>query len=137
MRLLVDTNVFLDVIYQRALLGPISKEFFVQTRQNSDEIYVCASTLKDIAYFAHKQFHDNKKTNDLLIDLYSRVTKVIGIETDDTIEALYMDGDFEDNLIALTAETSMCDAIITNDKSHFKNAKVVLSPQEYLSYRNQ
>ena len=63
MRLLVDTNVFLDVIYQIALLGPISKEFFIQTRQNFDEIYVCASTLKDIAYFAHKQFHDNKKTN--------------------------------------------------------------------------
>lgn len=137
MRLLVDTNVFLDVIFQRALLGPVSKEFFIRSRQNIDDIYVCVSALKDIAYFVHKQLHDNKKTNDLLIDLYSRVTKVVGIDTDDTIEALYMDGDYEDNLIALTAETTMCDAIITNDKTHFKNARVVLSPQEYLKYRNQ
>ena len=66
---------------------------------------------------------------------YSRVTKVVGITTDDTIEALYEDGDYEDNLIALTAETNMCDAVITRDKD-FKNFRVVLTPEEYLRYKN-
>ena len=113
-----------------------AKAFFIKARENKDQIYVCGTTLKDLSYQGHRLYHSNEKTNNLLIDIYSRISKIVGVSTDDCIEALYMDGDYEDNIIALTAETSMCDAIITRDKK-FKNFRVVLTPEDYLKYRNQ
>ena len=135
MRLLLDTNILLDIVMQREPFNEKAKQFLLKTKENKDEVYVCTSTLKDIAYYGHKQYHSWKRTNDLLIDIYTRITKIVGLTTDDTIEALYMDGDYEDNLIALTADTAMCDAIISRDKK-FQNFRVVLSPDEYLKYRN-
>ena len=136
MRLLVDTNVFLDILMMRVPFNNAAKAFFIKARENKDEIYVCGMTLKDISYQGHRLYHSYEKTNNLLIDIYSRISKIVGITTDDCIEALYMDGDYEDNLIALTAETAMCDAIISRDK-RFQNFRVVLSPEKYLEIRNK
>lgn len=134
MRVLVDTNVFLDVIMMRKPFNEAAKAFFIKARENKDQIYVCGTTLKDLAYQGHRLYHSYEKTNSLLIDIYSRITKIVGVSTDDCIEALYMDGDYEDNLIALTAETEMCDAIISRDKK-FKNFRVVLTPEKYLEIK--
>ena len=136
MRILLDTNIILDTILKREPFYKAAKDFLITAGKNNDELYICVSSLKDISYLIHKHIHSNELTNNLLIDIYSRVTKVVGITTDDTIEALYEDGDYEDNLIALTADTTMCDAIVTRDK-RFKNFRVILSPEEYLKYRNQ
>lgn len=134
MRVLVDTNVFLDVIMMREPFNEAAKAFFLKARENKDQIYVCGTTLRDLAYQGHRLYHSYEKTNSLLIDIYSRITKIVGVSTDDCIEALYMDGDYEDNLIALTAETEMCDAIISRDKK-FKNFRVVLTPEKYLEIK--
>jgi len=134
MRLLVDTNVFLDILMMRTPFNESAKAFLVKARDNKDEILVCGTTLKDISYQGHRLYHSFEETNKLLIDIYSRITKIVGVSTDDSIEALYMDGDYEDNLLALTAETTMCDAIISRDKK-LKNFKVVLNPEEYLKLR--
>lgn len=135
MRVLVDTNIFIDIIMKRVPFNISAKEFFLKARENKDEIYVCGTTLKDLSYHAHRQFHSYERANNLLMDIYSRITKIVGVSTDDSITAIYMDGDYEDNILALTAETSMCDAIISRDKK-FKNFRVVLSPEEYLRHRN-
>ena len=136
MRILVDTNVFLDVIMKREPFNEKAKAFFVRARENRDEIYVCGTTLKDLSYQGHRLYHSYEMTNNLLIDIFSRITKIVGVTTDDCIEALYMDGDYEDNLIALTADTAMCDAIISRDRK-FKNFRVVLTPEKYLEIRNK
>ena len=136
MRLMIDTNILIDIVMQRKPFNETAKQFLIRTRENRDELYVCTSSLRDLSYQGHRLLHSWKLTNDMLIDIYSRVTKVVGLSTDDTIEALYMDGDYEDNLIALTAETNMCDAIISRDKS-FENFRVVLTPEKYLEIRNK
>lgn len=136
MRLLVDTNVFLDLFYDRGELAEISNKFFDNTAEHKDVIYVAATTIKDMAYFIKREFHDNRKTNDYLINIYTKICKIVGITDDDTISALYEDGDYEDNLLVLTAQTNMCDAIITNNKKHFENKGIcILTPQEYLNIR--
>ena len=134
MRLLIDTNIFLDIVLKREPFINDAKKFLVAAGENKDQIYICVSSLKDMSYIIHKYVHSNEETNKILIDIYSRVTKVVGISTDDTIEALYEDGDYEDNLIALTADSEMCDAIISRDKK-FKNFRVVLTPQKYLEIK--
>lgn len=133
MRLLVDTNVFLDVLLDREELAEISQYFFDKTKSTDDEIIVSVTSLKDIAYFLHRIYHDYKKTNAVLKELYNEVDKVVGVTADDTIKAVHMDGDFEDNLLIETCKTSFCDAVITNNKKDFKNKGIlVMTPLDYL-----
>ena len=136
MRLLVDTNVFLDVLYKREGLVENSKAFFNLARMKKDQIYVAATTIKDMAYFIKRTVHDDKKTNDYLMNVYGKICKIVGITDDDAISALYEDGDYEDNLLVFTCQSNMCDAIVTNNKKHFINKGVcVLTPNEYLKIR--
>lgn len=133
MRLLVDTNVFLDVIFDRKDLADISQYFFFKAKSMNDQLIVCSSTLKDIAYFLMKIYHNTNKVNGMLKELYYEVDKVVGITADDTIKAIHMDGDFEDNLIINTCLTCACDIVITNDLKHFRNKGIqVMSPLQYL-----
>lgn len=133
MRLLIDTNIILDLIYTRK---ESSKDVFRVAKNKLDEIYICSYTLKDIAYFLKKTIHDNNKVNNALIKIYSNISKIVGVNTDDAIEALYLDGDYEDNVMIEVSKTAMCDAIITNNKKHFVNKEVViLTPEEYLKVR--
>ena len=136
MRLLVDTNVFMDILYNREGLCDNSKPFFDKTREYHDQIYVCASTIKDLAYFIRKSVRDTKKTNDILVNIFSKVTKIVGISADDAINALYEEGDYEDNVLAEVSQTTMCDAIISNNIKDFENKRVIVwTPNEYLKYR--
>lgn len=136
MRLLVDTNVFMDVLYKREGLFATSKLFFETTREKYDQIYVCASTIKDLAYFIKKSVHDTRKTNELLVKIFGKVTKIVGISSDDAINALYEDGDYEDNVLVEVSQSTMCDAIVTNNKKDFENKGIcILTPQEYLNIR--
>ena len=136
MRLLVDTNVFLDLFYNRGELAEISSKFLNSTGDHKDVIYVAATSIKDMAYFIKKAYHDDKKTNEYLITIYGKICKIVSITDDDAISALYEDGDYEDNLLVLTAETNMCDAIISNNKRHFVGKGIcTLTPKEYLEIR--
>ena len=133
MRLLVDTNVFLDVFLNRKDLADISQYFFCKAKTINDQIIVCATTLKDIAYFLMKVYHDSNKVNGMLIELYYEVDKVVGLTVDDTIKAIHMDGDFEDNLIINTCQSNSCDIVITNNLKDFKDKGIkIMSPLQYL-----
>ena len=136
MRLLVDTNIFLDLFYNRGELAEISNQFLDATYDHKDVIYVAATTIKDMAYFIKRTVHDDKKTNDYLINVYGKNCKIVGITDDDAISALYEDGDYEDNVLVFTCQSNMCDAIVTNNKKRFINKGVcVLTPNEYLKIR--
>lgn len=137
MRLLVDTNVFMDIIFNRKNLALSSNEFFKRTKLVHDEIYVSVSTMKDIAYYLKRDLHDNALVNRKLIAIYSKIGKIISTTADDVINALYEDGDFEDNIIRNSANRVMCDCIITrNIKDFDKKDLNCWTPDEYLSYRN-
>ena len=136
MRVLVDTNVFLDILYNREELVENSKAFFNLARMKRDQIYVATTTIKDLAYFIKKSLHDDAKTNDKLVSIFTKIGKIVGVSADDAINALYEDGDYEDNVLAFVCESNMCDAIITNNKKDFIGKNVVaITPAEYLKIR--
>lgn len=136
MILLVDTNVFLDVLYNRSGLCDSSYNFLLESHINHDKIYVSSTTLKDIAYFAKKTLHDDKLVAKKLLEIYSNVSKVISSTADDTINALYENGDFEDNIQINSAIRTMCDAIITRNIKDFEKRGInCWTPEEYLKFR--
>ena len=138
MKLLVDTNVFLDFLLGRESADDVG-EFLVLSKQHKDALLVSAMSLRDIGYILQKHTHDWKKTRDLQASIYSVVTKVVSTSADSAIESLYLDWeDYEDCLQSCTAEENGCLAIVTINKSDFDKASVpVFTPREIINLKYQ
>ena len=132
MRLLVDTNVFLDVLLKRGQAGVDSLAFFAWCREHKNQTYITSMTLRDVEYIAKKTFHDRHKANMVLGDAYSLCSKVIGISADSAISAIYEDyKDYEDELIIQAAKEEFLDAIVTNNVKDFEDRGIaVFTPKE-------
>ena len=136
MRLLVDTNIFLDIIFNRDNLVKTSSEFFKRSKLVNDELYVSVSTMKDIAYYLKKNLHDNNLVNRKLLAIYAKIKKVVSTTADDAITSLYEDGDYEDNIQRNSANRVMCDGIITRNIKDFAKKDInCWTPDEYLNFR--
>ena len=121
MRILVDTNVFIDFILQREGYKDVLN-FFIWCKKNNNQTFITSMSFRDIEYVAMKNTHDKNKVSSILIDVYSLCSKVIGISADSTITALYEDyKDFEDELIIQSAKEKKLDAIVTNNIKDFEN----------------
>ena len=134
MRILVDTNIFLDLALKRDNGCKDALEFFIWCRKYRNQTYVTSMSIRDIEYVAVKYLHDRKKANIVISNVYSLVSKVIGISADCAINAIYEDyKDYEDELIVQAAKENMLDAIVTNNIRDFENRGVpVFTPKEIM-----
>lgn len=125
MRFLVDTNVFLDFFLSRDDDGKDAKTFFTKCFYKRNEIYITSLSLRDIGYISHKILHSDEASRFIQLKAYEFSTKVIGISADSAITSLYKNNkDYEDSLQIEAAKEAMADAIITNDKTGFKESLI-------------
>ena len=89
-------------------------------------------SLRDIGYTLHRYLHDEEKTRMAQLQIYSMVSKVVGVSADAAINSLFSDAkDFEDALQVNAAEEAMCMAIVTFNKKDYAKANIpVFTPQE-------
>ena len=59
MRILVDTNVFVDLLFQRDDKWKDALNFFIWCRRYKNQTYITSVSLRDIEYIAHKYIHNN------------------------------------------------------------------------------
>ena len=131
MRILVDTNVFLDFLLERENFQIVS-DFFTLSNKFRNTIYVTSISVRDIGYVVHKVFHSEEKAREMQHQVYSLCTKIIDITGDDTINSIFdAQNDFEDSLIKEAAEREMVDLIVTyNVKDFRKLGFPALTPKE-------
>ena len=131
MKLLVDTNVLLEFLLRREKYDLVSNFFFLANIK-ANQTFITSMSMRDIGYIVHKYNHDNSKTKQIQILLYSMISKVVPISADNAIESLYSDiSDYEDSLQSFAAEEAMCDAIITFNKKDFAGSRIpVFTPDE-------
>ena len=131
MRLMIDTNIILDVLLER---GP----FFEQSRNvlnlcESKDIYgfISASTATDIFYIIRKALGSTDETYTALGHILN-IVKVLTVTNDDVNQAfLQKSRDFEDCLLATCAKSNKCDGIVTRNKRNFLSFDIMLySPDE-------
>lgn len=137
MRILVDTNVFLDLLLDRNQeIGDKVEAFFNWCCYKKNRIYITSMSLRDIEYVAHRIYHDKKKAKEIQFSAYQMCSKVIGISADSAIESLYSDiDDYEDSLIIEAAKEEMLDVIVTNNKKDFLGSLFpVFTPEEIMRY---
>lgn len=120
MRILVDTNVFIDLLLKREPFYNDGVEFIKKCRRERHEIYVNSMQFRDIEYIIRKSV-DDKKTYDMLINgVYGIVNRVIPLTADDAINAIYEPGkDFEDTLLANSAESAGLQVIVSSNAKDF------------------
>lgn len=131
MRVLVDTNVFLEYFLRRENYRAVDK-FFLLAALKYNQTFVTSMSLRDIGYTLHHYLHDEQKTRETQLQVYNMVSKVVGISADATIDSLYSDAkDFEDALQVKAAEEAMCMAIVTFNKKDYQKANIpVFTPME-------
>ena len=115
MKIFVDTNIFLDLIFKRenfesALLifNAIEKRLYVGA--------ILDISLLNIDYIANKQVKDIKD----FLRLVNTIFEVVGGTNKMFDDALSIQNDnLEDNLQYISAKKLMCDVIVTNDKKFY------------------
>ena len=131
MKVLVDTNVFLEYFLRRENYRDVDK-FFLLAAKQYNQTFVTSMSLRDIGYTLHRYLHDERKTREAQLQVYSMVSKVVGVSADAAIDSLYSDAkDFEDALQIRAAEEAMCMAIVTFNKRDYQKATIpVFTPTE-------
>jgi len=137
MKILLDTNIVLDVLLEREPFLHRAREIFLLVENAKVDGYLCASSVTTLHYLVAKALtkHDANMTIEALLTLFN----VAEIDKKVLQYACSENGiDYEDSIIYTAAKYKEIDMIITRDKKGFKKPEVtVVAPEEFLALMKQ
>ena len=133
MKLLIDTNVVLDVLLRREPFFRTAAEVLSLTQRDEVREYVSASAITDIYYIANKQMKDRDAVRDLLKRLLM-VVSVAAVSEWEIQNALNLAwGDLEDSVQYSVALLNEMDGIVTRNPSDYQEANMrIWLPEQVL-----
>ena len=133
MRILLDTNIILDIALGRVPHLADSADVFRKIDNESIYGFVTATTITDIYYVAKRE-KGHQTTIDFISNLIE-IVDVIGIDREIVIASLVSDfADFEDAIQSVSSRLNGIDYIITrNHKDFIKSEISAVSPKELLA----
>ena len=133
MKLLIDTNVVLDVLLRREPFFRTAAEVLSLTQRDEVREYVSASAITDIYYIANKQMKDRGAVRDLLKRLLM-IVSVAAVSEREIQNALNLAwGDFEDSVQYSVALLNEMDGIVTRNPSDYQEANIqIWLPEQVL-----
>ncbi len=128
MKLMVDTNVILDVWLAREPFWQDSARLLAKLETNKAEGYICPTTITTLHYLGRKTLGE-RNTRELLESLLS-ICKIGKLSSKIFKEALSSEvKDFEDAVIEAVSLASKVDAIATRNIKDYKHSRIpVLEP---------
>lgn len=134
MRLMIDTNIFLDVLAEREPFFKDSKAVLDLCENKRVQGFLSASSATDIFYLIRRQLHSVDLAYKALGSVLD-IAKVLTVTNEDVLPAyLQRVSDFEDCLLATCTKANQCDAIVTRNKKDFLSFWItLLSPEELLN----
>ena len=138
MKLLIDTNVVLDVLLRREPFFKTAAEILNLTQRDDVREYVSASAITDIYYIANKQMKDRDTVRDLLKRLLM-VVSVAAVSEREIQNALDLAwGDFEDSVQYSVALLNEMDGIVTRNPGDYQktNMRIWLPEQALELFAN-
>ncbi|MCK9270935.1 MAG: PIN domain-containing protein [Bacteroidales bacterium] len=130
-RILLDTNIILDIALERREFFKKSKDILRLITQKNLPAYLTATTATDI-YYILKKSKGHKSTIEFLIDLFGFI-EVCDVSSEVIMNALQSNlSDFEDAVQVESARQNGIGIIITRNKADFvKSDVVVFTPDEF------
>ena len=136
MKVLVDTNVILDVLLDRQPFSKDSARICALVEESKIEGVLCATTVTTVDYLLGQALTPAKARNALqrLLNLF----EVAPVNRPVLEQALHSKiSDFEDAVLEQSGRLVAVDAIVTRNLKDFKKSAVaVLDPSELLSAIN-
>ena len=130
MKVLIDTNVILDVLCNRESFVKFSSIVWKYCEVSRIEGYIYALSVPDIVYILRKELTPEKTKQ--VIDTLFLIFNVADLRASDLKKAGAMkSGDYEDALQMICAERIRADYIVTRNTSDFAGSRVpVITPYE-------
>ncbi len=133
MKIMVDTNVILDILLQREGFVKESLQALDIAITRGDKCLMSVSAATDVYYCLRKAVHSEERAHSLLkrVSTFAHFTSVY---TKDIENALESDiSDFEDALVDEIAYREGCDIILTRNVSDFTLSKIsAMTPVQFL-----
>ena len=132
MRVLIDTNVILDVLCKRQDFFEDSAKVMKLCEVGKLKGVISALTVPNIVYIMRKEL-DAGKTREV-VEKLQLIFAVADLRADDIKKALSLDfGDFEDALQSACAARIKADYIVTRNVRDFQGSKIAaIKPSELL-----
>lgn len=133
MKLVIDTNVVLDLLINRAPFADAAAAVFTQIESGKHSACVCATTITTVHYLAHKNIGDKQARESLrqLLTLVE-VAAVTRAVIDQALRSPLKD--FEDAVLAESGHLAGGQAIITRNGKDFQGGPLrVYTPTEWLA----
>ncbi|MBE6028682.1 MAG: PIN domain-containing protein [Clostridiales bacterium] len=133
MRILIDTNVILDVLFEREPFAADSITVLHMCEDGVAEAVVSAKTVSDVYDFLKTSLQNEEKSHSIMRKLMGIAT-ICSLDVQQLETALDMNNDdFGDALQAACAKAEGCKLIISRDKKHFQGTGVkCLTPEEFV-----
>lgn len=132
MKVLIDTNIILDVLCKRPAFYEDSSKVFKLCEVNKISGVISALTISNIIYILRKEL-DTETTKEILDNLFL-IFSVADLKADDLKKAANMKfKDYEDAVQSACAARVGADYIITRNIKDFTESKIVpIRPSEFL-----
>lgn len=130
---LVDTNVWIDVVLNRPQFTARSKGALMACAEEGVNMLVAATSLKDVFYFAEKSA--GPAAAYAALDLLFELADVVAVDSLVCSRALSLERpDYEDGIVSVCAQAERADAIVSRDAGSFSDAGIPrLSPEELIA----
>lgn len=132
MKVLIDTNIILDVLCNRSEFVENSAKIFKLCEVKKIEGYISALSIPNIVYIMRKEL-DSEKIKDVLATL-SLIFTISDLKADDIKKAALMNfKDYEDALQSACAARMKMNFIVTRNIKDFANSKITaITPSELI-----
>ena len=134
MRILVDTNICLDILQKRPGLFQSSRDALIFASNKGYKLYITTATVMDIMYITRKSFSDNVQQR-VTVEEFISVFKLLKVSKADIKYAFSgVMKDFEDAVQSKCAKNHGIKLIITRNIKDFVNSPVkAMTPEDFLN----
>ncbi len=134
MRILLDTNIILDILLERKGFVDDSLNAFQKALSKGDRLYLSSSSVTDVFYIIRKQTNSKEKALEAITGL-AKLMYFADVNEDCILKTLKSKiEDFEDAVVDEVASHIKADYIITRNINDFKYSKnTIITPNEYLT----
>ena len=132
MKVLIDTNILLDVLCNRKDFADDSEKVWKFCETNQIDGYVSSLSVPNIVYILRKEL-DYAEIREIISTL-GLIFNFADLKSDDLKKAAVLDfNDYEDALQAVCASRIKAQYIVTRNIKDFKNSKIpAIKPSELL-----
>jgi predicted nucleic acid-binding protein len=138
MKVLLDTNVVLDVLLAREPFVNNSAKVLQMAEKGEIICYITANSITDILYILKKYVKDRSERENIVRNLFE-IVDIVSVTKKDIFRSFdYGYADFEDALQNQCAKKMKAQYIVTRNEKDFKDTEIkIVSPEKFIKDINK